>query len=293
MNITKTNLNEEAKSRYMNAYAQSLELWPEDTKSYYIRTLFGDTHVLETGVEDNPPLILLHGGSMSSTMWYPNVSEWNKHYRVLAIDILGDKNKSVPEKTYNDREDHAKWLAETLDEMQIKESKMVGLSYGALNLINFLQYYPNRVSKGVIMSPAETFVPFNPEFYTYAFGMVQNEKGVDNFLEWLFNDRYTVHSYIKEQLVSGMMWIEEARGSKPKSSGFPYVFTDDELSTIQTDLLLLLGENEVMYNPSEVIARATRVVPTITVELVEKAGHLVSMEQSTYINKRVLDYLRG
>ncbi|WP_257985857.1 alpha/beta fold hydrolase [Bacillus sp. M6-12] len=275
----------------MNAYDESLKLWPVSYTEHFIETSFGLTNVIECGNPELPPLVLLHGASMSSTMWYPNVENYSSEYRVFAVDIMGDKNKSVPAKEFTNRRGHAKWLEEVLDKLNIQKANFVALSYGGLNLINFLVHAPNRANRVVVMSPAETFVHFTPEFYTYAFGMIQNKEGVEKFLNWIFEDRYTVKEQIANQLIAGMMWLDTKRGGKPKKTGFPYVFTDQELSSIKTPLLLLLGEYEVMYDPIQVMERS-KIMPNITSKIVEGAGHLMSLEAPEITANLALEFLK-
>lgn len=277
--------------QYHESYDKSLELWPVEYSTYYVNTVQGKTHIIESGNKTAPSLILLHGGSMSSTMWYPNVVEWSKYYRVICVDILGDKNKSISQTEFIDRPSYALWLKDVLDALQIKKTDIVGLSYGALNIVNFLLFYPEKVNRVVLMSPAATYVPFDAKFYTHAFGMVKNPNGVQLFLNWIFDDRYKPHSFIAEQLVAAMNWIEPSKSTTPKENGFPYVFTDEELASIRNSILLMLGENEVMYNVDEAYKRAVNSSPCMTVELVQEVGHLMSMENPSYINKRVLEFL--
>lgn len=281
----------QAKQNFLDAYDESLKLWPVDYKSYFVETSFGQTHIIESGNEAAKPLILLHGATMSSTMWYPNAEEWSRHYRVYAIDIMGDKNKSVPAKPFAGRSEYADWLNEVMNGLGIEKTDMAALSFGALNAVNFLCYYPERVNRLAIMSPAETFVHFKPDFFGYAFGMVNNPEGVAKFLDWIFEDRYSPEHAIKEQLTAAMMWMEASTSATPKENGFPYVFTDVELAQLKTPMLLLLGEEEVMYNPKEAYERATRLVPGLRAEMIPGGGHLVSMERADYVTDKVLNFL--
>ncbi|WP_305855748.1 alpha/beta fold hydrolase, partial [Klebsiella pneumoniae] len=69
-----------------------------------------------------------------------------------SVDILGDKNKSLPTNEFLDRRSHAKWLEEVLDGLNITRANFIGLSYGALNVMNLLNYSPDRVNKVVLIS---------------------------------------------------------------------------------------------------------------------------------------------
>lgn len=82
--------------RFYQAYDQSLSLWPIESEAFYVSTRFGKTHIIASGPKDAPSLILLHGGLFSSAMWYPNIAALSRQFRTYAVDIIGDKNKSIP-----------------------------------------------------------------------------------------------------------------------------------------------------------------------------------------------------
>ena len=62
-----------------------------------IPTRFGMTHVVTSGPKDAPPLVLLHGMSMTLTMWSANVADFSKEYRVYTVDVMGQPGKSIPD----------------------------------------------------------------------------------------------------------------------------------------------------------------------------------------------------
>lgn len=146
--------------RYFRAYKESLGLWPVHYKTFYVSTRFGQTHIIASGPEDAPPLVLLHGALFSSTMWYPNIEDWSSKYRTYAIDIIGDKNKSIPADLCGTRAGYADWLLEVFDALGIEKSHMVGLSLGGLHTMNFALRAPERVESAAILSPATHFCRF-------------------------------------------------------------------------------------------------------------------------------------
>ncbi|MGR5926857.1 alpha/beta fold hydrolase [Bacillus pacificus] len=119
---------------------------------------------------------------------------------------------------------------------------------------------------------------------------MNSREGVEKFLDWIFNKRYTIHPFIQEQLIAGMMRNNSVKNETPTEQGFPYIFKNQELAKIQTPMLLMLGENEVMYNPIEAFKCAENSSPNLTVELVKDVGHLMSMENPQYINDRILKF---
>ena len=85
----------EGQARYFAAYDATLALWPVPVESFDVPTRFGSTHIHVCGPENAPPLVLLPGQAVSSTMWYPNIAALSRAYRVYALDIIGDMGKSV------------------------------------------------------------------------------------------------------------------------------------------------------------------------------------------------------
>ncbi|MFB0636895.1 alpha/beta fold hydrolase [Bacillus rugosus] len=278
--------------RFYQAYDQSLSLWPIESETFYVSTRFGKTHIIASGPKDAPSLILLHGGLFSSAMWYPNIAEWSSQYRTYAVDIIGDKNKSIPSAALDTRADCAEWLKDVFDSLGLEKAHLAGLSIGGSHIVNFLLQAPERVERAVVMSPAEAFISFHPDVYKYAAGLT-GSRGAKAYLKWITDSRYDLHPVLQTQIVAGVEWQDEQRSLKPTENGFPYVFTDRDLKSITVPILLMFGEYEVMYHQQMALERASVLVPGIQAEIVKNAGHLLSLEQPEYVNQRVLSFLRG
>jgi len=83
------------REEFIQAYDETMKLWPVPSEDLMISTRFGETHMIASGSIEAPALILLHGMTFSATMWYPNIESLSKHYRVYAVDTLGDLGKST------------------------------------------------------------------------------------------------------------------------------------------------------------------------------------------------------
>ncbi|MBV5124081.1 alpha/beta fold hydrolase [Bacillus halotolerans] len=275
---------------FYQAYDESLSLWPIDSEAFYVSTRFGKTHIMASGPKDAPSLVLLHGGLFSSVMWYPNIAEWSGQYRTYAVDIIGDKNKSIPSASLDTRADCAHWLKDVFDSLGLETAHLAGFSLGGLHTVNFLLDMPERVERAVVMSPAEAFISFHPDVYKYAAGLSE-PSGADAYIKWLTADRYQLHPMLQKQIKAGVNWQDEKRSLTPRENGFPYVFTDAELKSITVPMLVMFGEHEVMYHQQMALERASVLVTGIQTEMVKNAGHLLPLEQPDYVNERVLSFL--
>src|SRR5262245_59028769 len=126
----------ESRARYFAAYDASLALWPVPRESFDVSTRFGPTHVHASGPRAAPPLVLLHGVNISSTMWYPNIADLSRAHRVYALDIIGDKGKSVCTRSLLTPLDFVDWLRDVFSALHFEEAHVVGLSYGGFLGLN-------------------------------------------------------------------------------------------------------------------------------------------------------------
>jgi pimeloyl-ACP methyl ester carboxylesterase len=134
MSIFKTPAGEQA---VMAFYDNTLARWPVPYESRTIPTRHGDTHLIVSGEESAPPLILLHGASANALIWIGDVVDYSQHYRVYALDIPGEPGRSEPH--YLDWHDatFVEWLADVLDRLAIPRAILVGISQGGWIALKF------------------------------------------------------------------------------------------------------------------------------------------------------------
>src|SRR5512133_2096626 len=112
----------QGQTRYFAAYDATLALWPP-VESFDVPTRLGRTHVNTCGPQDAPPLVLLPGQAVSSTMWYPNAAALSQTYRVYAVDIPGDMGKSVQARPISSPLDFGAWLIDVLDQLHVEQAR--------------------------------------------------------------------------------------------------------------------------------------------------------------------------
>ncbi len=78
---------------------------------------------------------------------------------------------------------------------------------------------------------------------------------------------------------------------RPTQNPPPSVFSDEELRSIKSPVLLLIGDHEVIYKPAAVFRRARRLVPGLQAEMVPNANHCAQYTAPERVNQRVLEFL--
>ena len=152
----------EIAARYLATYDALLRKWPVAFESLQIVTRYGSTHVIASGPPGAPPVVLLHAFQATALAWRANVEGLSRHFRVYALDVIGQGGKSASTGPLRKRTDFAAWMCELFDALGIKQAAIVGNSYGGFLALSQASLAPSRVSAVVLINPGGTFVSFLP-----------------------------------------------------------------------------------------------------------------------------------
>lgn len=278
----------EIEAEYHATYETALKLWPVPYDEFYVSTRFGDTHVIASGSEDAPPLVLFQPTGAGATIWYRNVRALSQLYRIYAIDTISEVNKSILTHPIKSNRDFIDWIIDLFAGLRIERTDIVGNSFGGFLTLYTALNLPERIRKAVLISPAASFVTMWPSFWH------------------LFIPAHIIAPRIgsKSMILGAYAWMWQgfpiddcimqlrnitAFNGLPRH-GAPTVFSDKELRSIQTPMKLLIGDHEVVYKPEDVIRRATRLVPNLKAEIVTNANHNAEYTAADVVNLKILDF---
>ena len=153
-------------TEFLDRYDAMLARWPVPVESLDVPGRHGTTRVNVCGVPDGPAVVLLHGGGATSTVWWRNVGALAHTHRVCAVDLIGDRGRSV----YDDGEPLrgtaglTGWLDETLDAIGVPAATLVGHSYGGWVATRYALHAPDRVRRLVLLDPTAVLSGDRPSF---------------------------------------------------------------------------------------------------------------------------------
>lgn len=278
--------NPEIEKKLMTIYDEKMSQWPVLHESKYIETSYGKVHIIISGPDEAPPVILLHASAVSSWSWIYNVKMLNKHYRTYLIDTIGDAGRSVLTditKFPDTGEELATFYSEIMDSLKIKSASFIGASQGGFISTDMALYAPERVSKVILAGPmgytgttesviriifATLFpIDFIQQYTTlWAFG---NDPGIKMLIhEWF--------PLILEGVIS-----RQAR---------PHSFTKEQLQSITVPILLILGERDALVGNPQNAVRLVEGIPNFRIETLD-TGHLIAAERPIEFNNLVLGFL--
>ena len=278
--------NPEIKQRLMAIYQERMTQWPVLYQSRFIDTRYGKVHVIISGPEGAPPVILLHASAMASWSWLYNIAGLNKYYRTYAIDTIGDAGRSELLSVENYPED-GEALTELyqylMDQLGIEKAYFIGASQGGFIATNIALLAPERVTKLILCGPmgyTGTTKSVLRILFTTMFPLKPIQQSATR---WAFGDDPEI-----QQAVGG--WFETILEGVISRQARPQPFSAGQLQSLKMPVLLLLGKRDGLVGNPEDARQLVRHIPDVRVEALD-TGHLISAEKPEQFNKLVCDFI--
>jgi pimeloyl-ACP methyl ester carboxylesterase len=249
-------------------YRELLATWPVAAEHLRVPTREGETFVVASGPPDAPPLVLLHGSGSNAVMWAGDVAAWSEHFRVYAVDLIGEPGLSAPARPPMTSGAYAPWLDDVLDALGVARASVVAVSLGGWVALDYATRHPERVARMVLLTPTGVA--------KQKLGAVLGAVLLKPFGEW--GTRRSMELLLGPQ-------VRTQRGSaefvRLVSQHFRYrrepvpVVDDAALRRAAMPMLAILGARDAFIDSSRTAERLSRLVPAATVRVVPDAGHLL------------------
>jgi pimeloyl-ACP methyl ester carboxylesterase len=278
------------REQYLRAYNRALSLWPVPYREINVETVFGKAHIIASGPENAPPIVLLHGMNASSTMWYPNIEELSRDYTVYAIDNLTEPGKSEMIRKVGNIKDMVSWYAEILDKLQIQQFTLIGASKGGWLAVNLALHLQDRVKKLILLSPLQTFSFVSPGtkiLSAIKYAMNPNRHNLGDVLNTMSTNVPQINTLYIDQFYLGTKISDPVKLLK---NFVPY--TRKALRKLKMPVLVLIGDEDII-NKKSVVLKASHFIPQVEISVVPHAGHFLSMDQTKITDGRIMDFINS
>lgn len=200
---------------------------------------------------EGKPLFLLHGYSLSSKTWIPYVSDFDKEYEVYLIDLTGH-GKSEAFKEDLSIKSVAEDLNSLIQYLELEKVKAIGFSFGGDVLFQLALINPPLIESMITIGALGTWsskdFPEYEEIFTY-----------DN-LENL--PHLTINHSSDNQI----------RAIIDQFKNYSVFVSDDQLKSIQPEVLIMLGDDDAGILLEEV-ARVKNNLPESDLWILPNVSH--------------------
>jgi pimeloyl-ACP methyl ester carboxylesterase len=273
---------------YFDAYDATLKVWDVPFEELYIPTTFGTAHVVVSGPKSGEPLVLLHGMNASSTMWYPNIKALTKDYRVFAIDFILEPGKSYKLKDIENVDQISSWYHEIFRELKLDSFHLVGASRGGWLAVNLALQNQENIKSMILLSPAQTFIWVRPStdlLKNIIYALSSPEKQIAENLKSMSSNVENINkTYLKQYYIG----VEKDSINKFVIDMQP--FSKRDFESLKMPVLVLIGDDD-MINNGKTISMTKKLISNGQGEVINNAGHFLSVDQPEVVNQKILDFL--
>lgn len=272
----------EGKQEILNLYDEKLKELNIDFEYQQVETNFGKTNIIVSGKKTNPPLILIHGSNGCAPIAFESYPNLNKSFRVYAVDVLAQPNKSAETRLNMKDDSYGQWMNEVIDELNIENVSLAGFSFGGLIILKTLEYDESKIKEVFLAAPAyitngnpvkalfKMFIPMKKYMKT------KKSKYVEKFLSEVFTER---DEFAIQYLSKVFQFFEMDFTPVP-------VIDKNKAKLIRTPITLFAAENDVIFPGKKMLKRAKRIFPSLKKGiLLEGSKHVQSKEHNTNIER--------
>lgn len=109
-------------------------------------------HVMESGPESGRPVVCLHGNPSWGFLYRKVAQSLGDEFRVVMPDLVGLGFSSKPPASAHTLDEHAGWVAESIEALDLRDAIFVGQDWGgAIGLLAFARI-SDRLSAQVILN---------------------------------------------------------------------------------------------------------------------------------------------
>jgi pimeloyl-ACP methyl ester carboxylesterase len=264
-------------------YLDLLRRWPVPNQHLRVPTREGETFIVACGPTDAPPLLLFQGSGANAAMWMRDVATWAEHFRVYAVDTIGEPGMSATSRPPLGSDAYSMWLDDVMAALSIERASMVGVSLGGWLVLDFATRRPHRVESVVVINPAG----LGKERLGFML------KALPLLLLGRWGRRKAMQMAIgpspaaptAADFETGAFAALIFKHFRPRIGRKPR-FDREALEKLEMPVLLIAGAQDAMLDADDTRRRLEEAVPHATICFLPEAGHLIRDQAS-----RILDFL--
>lgn len=275
--------SEAGRSAFLDTYDRAMGLWQFPYETFKINTDYGICHITACGPRDGKPLLLFHGMTGNSSMWYPVVSSLQA-FRTYCIDAPGDFGKSIVKRRIKTSADAQKWIEQVYTTLSLETASLIGHSMGGWLSANFALGRPEMVDRLILIAPVATFLPmplFKLMHTIYPAMLLPSPKRIARAWSIFCSKGYSLPAEIMDMVITAYTHC------RLQLQVMPRVFPKESWKALHAPVLFLVGEDEQIYAADRVCRRVAKMLPHAKITVVPKAGHCLTIEQSELVNNEI------
>ena len=244
------------------------------------------------------PLILINGMSFPMDLWFAQIRELSKDFRVIALDNRGIGQTDIPNEEYS----IAMMASDTvglLRALGIEKTNVAGLSMGGFISQEIALSYPSMVNRLILiatcMGGERSLLlgdPFWDKMTTALLGLSRQQMCRTELTMMASTGFAQNHPDILDHAVSlRMKNVQPFHGFVRQFNACNAFDINDRAQNITQPTLIILGKDDPIF-PISLAEDFKKKIPHAKMIIYENCGHLINLEKADQINSDIRAFLK-
>lgn len=240
-------------------------------------------------------IVLLNGLTQSTLSWYFVEQHFKDDYKILLLDFIfqGQSDKTGEWRNFDQ---HAKDMKKVLDQENIKQPFIVGLSYGSVVAQHYAVLYPNDLKKLVLVA---TFAHSTPYFEAIGVSWVRAlEAGGYNLMLDVMLPNVLSEHYFNNPIIPIEVMKETRKGMNENTEALLKLMraTSErgdyrpQLKNIAVPTLILHGEKDLLI-PLHMANEVHKHIKGSIFVVLKNAGHTLNLEAVPEVCRNIKEFI--
>jgi pimeloyl-ACP methyl ester carboxylesterase len=233
-----------------------------------VATDYGTTHLLISGAEAAPVVLLLPGAGATATVWSATAAGLSHSHRLIAVDPIGQPGLSTHgERPIKNVADLTGWLDQLLGRLGVQRVALIGHSYGGWMALRYALHSPRRAGRLVLLDPTDCFTPLSLRYRLRAAPLLvrPSARRMSRFLAWETGGRPLDPAWLA--VISSGQDLGRIRFVLPRPP------RSEEFSGLEVPVLVVVAARSRAHDPGRVTRRACGQLPNVTIATLAEATH--------------------
>jgi non-heme chloroperoxidase len=262
----------------------------------------GTLYVVERGNELDPPIVLSHGVTLSTPIWFHQLEELPKEgFRAIAFDHRGH-GLSVLGAEGHSLENLGRDIKTLLEDLDLRDAVLVGHSMGGVAVQSFVTRFPEIAAErvaGIVLLSTLAYTPFGSHSTRVKARLEKLSKRTPD-MQWVWDAPNLGFlaarvGFGKNPRPSHVELVRRLMGECPAETrrDAPRVLVGldlrPDLPNVRIPTLVVGGTSDVLTPPFEARSIA-KAIPGARLELMHDGGHLLMLERTEELNRLIVDF---
>lgn len=239
-------------------------------------------------------VVFVHGIGGSTRTWGKQIDAFSEHYNLLLLDLPGHGLNADNIIKKVDSEKLHTGIKDTMDFLNIECAHFVGLSLGTIVIANFAVHHPEYV-KSIILGGASLKVSGLYKGAVILADKIKHfvpYKFLYKFFAWFLMPRKNhkksrkifLREVVKLNKKTMFAWIEYLQFTLSPENILA------RLDEVKKNILIISGdEDHCFLKDAKALVDKMK---SVEINIIEKCGHVCSIEKSSIFNHMALDFLK-